>query len=154
MKRVLLFVLLIASLVPAAANAQSDASIKILKPGDRRNVELGEVTVTVEITGAALSDGYAWQMLIDSVPQGVVRDGMTAEIVVPKPSGPHRLKAELYDSTGMPVSSHEILVMAAPVENREPVFNRAWFDPFGIIFTITIIVILLLALRLRPRMTT
>lgn len=151
MKRVFLFALLIASLLPFAAYAQTDPSIMIVKPGDRRNVELGDVIATVQVTGAALSDGYSWQILVDSVPQGMVRDGMTATIQIPKPSGPHRLKAELYDAAGKVVASNEILVMAAPVENHDPVFNRAWFAPFGLIFTLVILGIIFLGLRLRPR---
>lgn len=154
MKRVLWFAMLIALVLPAAAYAQSDASIKIVKPGDRRNVELGDVTATVEISGVTLSEGYTWQILVDSVPQGMVHEGMTAAIQIPKPSGPHRLRAELYDAAGKPIASNEILVMAAPVENHDPVFNRAWFAPFGLIFTITIIGIIFLGLRLRPRPTT
>lgn len=151
MKRLILFTLLLFSILPLGADAQSNASIKIIKPGDRRNVELGEITVTVEITGVAPEDSYAWQMLIDGEPQGMVRDTLTTNITVPKPSGPHRLKAELYDSQGSPIASNEILVLAAPVENHDPVFNRTWFAPVMAVFTIMIIGIILLGLRLRPR---
>jgi hypothetical protein len=141
-------------MLPCVAQAQTDASIKIVKPGDRRNVELGEITVTVAIEGTESGGGYAWQILIDGVPQGLLRGVTTTNIVMPKPTGPHRLKAELYDSQGITVSAHEILVMAAPVENRDPVFNRAWYVPAMAAFTALIFGIIILGLRLRPRTVT
>lgn len=136
---------------PSLVSAQESPSIRIVKPGDRRNVELGEITVTVEITGVTLSEGYTWQMLIDAVPQGMVREGLTTNIVMGKPTGPHHLTAQLYDARGNVVSTHDILVIAAPVENREPIFNRAWFAPFMLGFTIVVFGIIALGLRLRPR---
>lgn len=154
MKRLIFCALLVLCALPSFAHAQTNASIKIIKPGDRRNIELGEIDVTVEIAGVALSDGYSWQMLIDSVPQGIVRDTLTTRINVGKPTGPHHLTAQLYDSQGKVISAHDILVIAAPVENRDPIFNRAWFAPTMAVFTLTIIGIILFGLRLRPRQTT
>ncbi len=154
MKRWMFCTLLVLSLLPSFALAQTNGSIKIIKPGDRRNIELGESQVTVEISGVALSDGYSWQMLVDGVPQGVVRDAMTTTINVERPTGPHHLTAQLYDPQGNVISAHDILVIAAPVEKREPIFNRAWFAPFMAVFTVVIIGIILLGLRLRPRQTT
>jgi hypothetical protein len=158
MKRALLLTLFLTlfatSRLPLVTQGQTNAAITIVKPGDRRNVELGKVTVTVQLAGVAPGDGHTWQMLIDGVPQGMVREGLTTEIDIPRPSGPHRLKAELYDASGKAIASNEILVMAAPVESREPVFNRAWFVPFAAVFTVAIIGIILLGLRLRPRLTT
>lgn len=153
MNRFLFFAFLLFAIVTNRALAQTDASIKIVKPADRRNVELGVVAVSVEISGAALSDGYTWQMLIDGVPQGAVRDGTTAEITIPEPTGPHRLKAELYDPQGNVVASHEILVIAAPIAPFVPIFNLAWFAPMMAVFTIAVIGIILLGLRLRPRVS-
>ncbi len=153
MKRLLLFTLLVLSLLPSALNAQTNASIKILKPADRRNVALGEITVTVEISGVTLSEGYTWQMLIDAVPQGIVRDATTTNIVMPKPTGPHHLTAQLYDPNGALLAAHDILVIAAPVENRTTIVNRAWFSPLMFGFTLVIFGIILFALRLRPRVT-
>ncbi len=154
MKRLIFCALLVLFVLPSFAHAQTNASIKIIKPGDRRNIELGEIDVTVEIAGVALSDGYSWQMFIDSVPQGIVRDTLTTRINVGKPTGPHHLTAQLYDSQGNIISAHDILVIAAPVENRDPIFNRAWFAPTMAVFTLTIIGIILFGLRLRPRQTT
>lgn len=151
MKRLILFTLFVLTMLPPVVGAQSNAAIKIVKPGDRRNVELGEIPVTVEITGVAPGDGYTWQMLIDGEPQGMVRNATSTNIIVPKPTGPHRLKAELYDPQGRVIASNEILVLAAPVENHDPVFNRAWFAPVMAVFTLVIIGIIFLGLRLRPR---
>lgn len=150
-KFAVLGMLLLLIVAPSLVRAQSNASIKIVKPGDRRNVELGEIKVTVDISGAALSEGYAWQMLVDGVPQGMVRDELTTNIKVGKPTGPHHLTAQLYDPQGNVISSHDILVIAAPVESREPIFNRAWFAPTMLGFTIVVTGIILLGLRLRPR---
>ena len=147
-----LLTVLFIGIVPAVVSAQSNASIKIVKPGDRRNVETAQISVTVEITGASLSEGYSWQMFVDGVPQGMVRNALTAPIMVGEPSGPRRLKAVLYDPQGNSIASHEILVMAAPVEkDNEPVFNREWFAPLMAVFTVIIIGLLVLGLRLRPR---
>ncbi|TAH52313.1 MAG: hypothetical protein EYC68_08410 [Chloroflexota bacterium] len=154
MKQAILFALLLFGGITISSYAQSDAAIKILKPGDRRNVELGEIPVTVEITGVTLDDGYTWQILIDAVPQGLVRNATQTKIVMPEPSGPHRLKAELYDSNGNAIAAHEILVIAAPVEKHDPIFNRGWFVPAMLGFAAVIIGIIILGLRLRPRTAT
>lgn len=154
MKRLLVMGLLLVMALPFGASAQGNASIKIVKPGDRRNVELTDIPITVEISGAALNDGYTWQMLIDGEPQGMVRDTLTTNITIPKPTGPHRLKAELYDATGAVAAAHEILVIAAPVENHEVLFNRAWYVPAMALFSLATVGFVLLGLRLRPRTTT
>lgn len=154
MKRLLVIGLLLVMALPLAALAQSSATIKIVKPGDRRNVELTEIPVEVKVEGVALSEGYRWQILIDGVPQGMVHDTLTTKIVVPKPTGPHRLKAELYDANGAVVATHDILVMAAPVENHEPLFNRAWYVPAMGLLSLATVGFVLLGLRLRPRTTT
>ncbi len=151
----MLFILLAAMLfLPIVAHAQSGAAIRFVKPADRRNVELGEITVTVEITGVAANENYTWQVLIDGERQGIVNGGTTTNITIPNPSGPHRLKAELYAPDGTILASDEILVLAAPVENHDPIFNRAWFAPLMGVFTITVIGLLILGLRLRPRVST
>lgn len=151
MKQIFFGVLVAFSLLPFAVNAQGDASIKIIKPGDRRNVQLGEVNVSVEISGVSLQDGYAWQMLIDAVPQGIVRAGTTTTITMPKPTGPHHLTAQLLNPEGQVISLHDILVIAAPVESRQELFNRAWFAPFMFVFSLGVLAIILLALRVRLR---
>lgn len=142
-----------ALVLPDSSFAQSNASIKIVSPADRHNVELGEITVAVEIGGVALSDGYAWQVWLDGEPLGMVRNVTTTRIVVKQPSGPHRLKVELYDGQGKTIASNDILVMAAPVEDHSPVFNQPWFGPAMAVFTVTVLCILILGLRLRPRTT-
>ncbi len=142
---------LMSALLPAVA-AQSDASIRFVKPGDRRNVGLGEVSVTVDISGVSLNDGYRWQVLIDGVPEPIVADGLTTQVEIPKPSGPHRLMAVLLDPQGSRIASDEILVIAAPVDRHDPVFNREWFAPLMAVFTLVIIGIIILGLRLRPRL--
>jgi hypothetical protein len=154
MKKFALLFLLMLSVLPAELDAQGNLSIQIIKPGNRRNVELGEIPVTVEITGGVLPADYTWQVLIDSEPQGIVKGTLTTNVVVPKPSGPHRIAAELYDGQGNSISRSEILVMAAPVEVHEPVFNRGWYVPAMGVFTLVIVGIIVLGLRLRPRTAT
>ncbi|MBI4670869.1 MAG: hypothetical protein HY741_04265 [Chloroflexi bacterium] len=152
MKKLCVFVLTIgwmASVLPVSAQAQ--ASIQIVKPGDRRNVALGELEVTVAITGANVGDGYSWQIFIDGVPQSIVHNTLTTRVRMDKPTGPRRLKAVLYDPQGSEIAANEILVLAAPVENHDPVFNRAWFTPFMAVFTVAILALILLGLRVRPR---
>src|SRR5689334_12596494 len=95
--RIIALLILAASMLPAIVFAQSDVSIKIVKPIDRHNIELQPTTVTVEITGATLQDGYTWQLFVDGDPQGIVKDSLTTTVEVGEPSGPRRLKAELYD---------------------------------------------------------
>lgn len=151
MKRILFLTLLFLLALPPAANAQSSAAIRIVKPGDRRNVELGQISVTVEITGVALTDGYTWQVWIDNDPQGMVRNATETNITIPEPSGPHRLRAELYDPKGAMIASNEILVLAAPVEDHNPLFNPAWFSPLMLGFTIIVIGLVVFSLRIHPR---
>lgn len=154
MNKFLLLGLLLLAAFPVGAAAQGNYSIRIVKPGDRRNVELGEIPVTVEIVGGVLPAEYTWQILIDGEPQGMVRGELTTRIMMPKPSGPHRIKAELYDGQGRVISAHEILVMAAPVEVHESVFNRAWYVPAMALLTLLIAGLIFLGLRLRPRTAT
>ncbi len=152
--RIIALLILAASMLPAIAFAQSAVSIKIVKPIDRHNIELQPTTVTVEITGATLKDGYTWQLFVDGDPQGMVKDSLTTTVEVGEPSGPRRLKVELYDPHGLDVASNEILVMAAPVESNAPVFNRDWFAPFMGVVTVLIIAMVIIGLRIRPRQAT
>lgn len=154
MKRLLGLTLFLLLVLPSMANAQSSAAIKIVKPGDRRNVEIGAITVTVEITGVLLNDGYTWQVWIDNDPQGMVKNELQTNIVIPEPSGPHRLRAELYDPQGVKIASNEILVLAAPIEDHNDLFNPAWFSPLMLGFTIIVIGLVVFALRLHPRRVT
>jgi hypothetical protein len=138
-------------LVPLQVSAQESPSIRIVKPGDRRNVALGEVPISVEVSGVPGDATATWQIFIDGVPQGTVLDSTTTVVRLERPTGPHRLKAELYDAQGSILATHEILVMAAPVQSRDPVFNRDWFAPVMFGFTLVVFGIILVALRLHPR---
>lgn len=131
--------------------AQSNASIKIVSPGDRRNVPVGENEVAVQISGANLQDGYTWELYLDGVPQGVVRDATTTQVVLDKPMVLRRMKAVLYDPQGTEVSSHEILIVAVKIETTKDVFNRSWFVPFMAVFFIGLVLIIIFALRIRLR---
>lgn len=147
----LFFAVALTMLAAGALAAQGGASIKFVKPGDRRNVPIGQMDVTVAITGVTLSEGYTWQLLVDSVPEGSVRDRTTITFEMSQPSGPRRMKAVLLDPQGQPVASDEILVLAAPVEELIPVFNRSWFAPAMAVLTVVVAAIIVLGLRLRPR---
>ncbi len=135
----------------ASAAAQSNASIKIVKPGDRRNVPVGENEVQVQISGVNLADGYKWELFVDGVSQGVVRDKMTTQVNLDKPMVLRRMKAVLYDTQGAEIASNEILIVAVKMESTADVFNRSWFVPFMFVFMLGIVVLILVALRLRPR---
>ena len=152
--RMVSLLILLASVLPAIAYAQTNVSITIVKPIDRHNIELQPTTVTVELTGATLSEGYTWELFVDGDPQGEVKDSLTTTVAVGEPSGPRRLKAVLYDPKGNQVASNEILVMAAPIESDAPVFNRDWFAPFMGVVTVLIIAMVIIGLRIRPRQTT
>ena len=129
--------------------AQTNATIHIVKPGDRRNVPVGETDVVVEINGARLEDGYTWQLYFDGVPQGIVRGAKTTQLKMDRPNVLRRLKAVLYNPQGAEVSSHEILIAGVVMESRADVFNRSWFVPFMLVFFIGLIVIVFLSLRIR-----
>lgn len=150
----LLSFILIAVILPNPAFAQSNASIKFVKPIDRHNVELGQITVEVAISGVVSGDGSSWRVWVDGEPSAMVRDTTTTQVVVKQPSGPHRLKAELYDASGAAIASNDILVMAATVEDHTPIFNQAWFGPAMAVLSLFVIIILIVGLRLRPRTTT
>jgi len=154
MKRFLALTIFLMLALPSFASAQSNASIKIVKPGDRRNVELGKITVTVEISGVSLNEGYTWQVWIDNDPQGMVNNEPETDVVIPQPSGPHRLRAELYNPQGTMIASNEILVLAAPIEDHSDLFNPAWFSPLMLGFTIVVIGLVVFALKLHPRQVT
>lgn len=139
------------TLFVARLDAQTDVSIRILEPGDRRNVPLGQAQVTVKITGANLQDGYTWQLYFDGVPQGMLHNTTTTELTIDRPSVLRRLKAVLYDPQGKEIASHEILIVGIKMESRADIFNRSWFVPFMAVFFTGLIIILLLSLRIRLR---
>jgi hypothetical protein len=154
MVRNAVLVLILASvLVPLSAFAQTASSIEIVTPGDRRNVALGQVEVTVEITTDLPESSYTWQILVDGIPQGMA-GGTTTVVQIDRPTGPHRLRAELYDGQGTVIGSDEILVIAAPVERRDPIFNREWYSPLMALFILVVLGIVLLGLWLKPRPVT
>lgn len=155
-KWILLFGALLASIAlqPAPIQAQENASIKIVKPGDRRNVPLGENDVAVQIKGANLQDGYTWQLYFDGVPQGIVRGAMTSKLQVDNPNVLRRLKAVLYNPQGAKVAEHEILIVGVKKETHDDVFNRSWFVPAMLVFFGFIAALILLTLRIRLRHAT
>lgn len=136
-------------LAPMPLGAQTDVSIRIVEPGDRRNVPLGQLQVEVAIQGARLQDGYAWQLYFDGVPQGLVRAGTTTRLNIDNPNVLRRLKAVLYDPQGNEVASHEILIVGVKMESHADVFNRSWFVPFMAVFFIGLIGIIVLSLRIK-----
>lgn len=123
-------------------SAESHISIHIVKPGDRRNIPTGDSPVAVEIRGADVAQGYYWELYADQLPTATIRDGSTSATVNFRRTGPHRIKVVLFDAQGNRVSSHEILVIAAPVESRAPIFNREQFAPAMAILTFLIISII------------
>lgn len=126
----------------AVVSAESHISIRIVTPGDRRNIPTGESPVTIEIRSAGAVQGYYWELYADQLPTATVRDGSLKAMVSFPRSGPHRIQVALFNAQGNRVSSDEILVIAAPVELRTPLFNRAQFAPAmaGMVVVISFII--------------
>jgi hypothetical protein len=135
--------------LPLRLDAQTDVSIRIVKPGDRRNVPIGDNEVEVTINGARLQDGYAWQLYFDGVPQGMVHDALTTTLKVDNPNVLRRLKAVLYNAQGGEVASHETLIAGVVMETRADVFNRSWFVPFMLVFFLGVTLLIVLSLRIK-----
>lgn len=139
MKRILASIALFAATLWFVSNvaAQTPASIQIVEPLDRRNVPDKNAQVTVEITGVAANDGHYWELWVDEEPIVGVRDGSNMAVVERfKPTGPHRLKAVLFNAQGNPLAaSNVVLVLAAPVDERKPLFNREMMAPIIAVFT-------------------
>ncbi len=146
---VALFGLMSLALTPQALGAQTSASIRVLEPGDRRNVPLGQAQVVVAINGARLEDGYAWQVYFDGVPQGLIHSGMTTTLEIDRPNVLRRLKAVLYNPQGNEIASHEIFIVGVKMESQADVFNRSWFVPFMLVFFSGLTIIVLLSLRIK-----
>jgi hypothetical protein len=147
MKNVLLAVMTCAVLLASFTSvfAQTTPEINIVKPGDRRNMGLGENQVTVEITGID-PKLVTWQVLIDGDPLATVTDGsLVANVDVPKPTGPRRIRAVMYDAQNNEISRDEILVIAAPIDIREPVFSREGMAQAMGVFVVFVIVLLIVA---------
>lgn len=135
--------------LPLRLDAQTDVSIRIVKPGDRRNVPIGDNEVEVEINGARLEEGYTWQLYFDGVPQGMVHDTLTTTLKIDNPNVLRRLKAVLYNAQGAEVSAHEILIVGVVMETRADVFNRSWFVPFMLVFFLGVTLLIVLSLRIK-----
>lgn len=125
-------------------SAQVVPTIQIVKPLDRRNVPAKNAQVTVQITGIAPGAGYYWELWVDEEPIVGVTDGATTVTVSQfKPTGPHRLKAVLFDSQGKQLAvSESILVLAAPVQERTPQFNRERMAPIMAVFVVLVSVLI------------
>ncbi len=147
MKQVLLAIALCAFLVAtfSTALAQSAPEIQIVKPADRRNLGLGENQITVAITGIDPKQ-VTWELFIDQEPLATVTDGsLVANVEIPKPTGPRRIRAILYDAQHQELSADEVLVIAAPVDIREPVFNRQGMAQAMGVFVVIVIALLFVA---------
>lgn len=147
MKRVWLVATALLVLLSSTSNvwAQTPPGIKIVKPGDRRNMGLGENTIIVEITGVDPRD-VTWEILIDAEPiTTVTNGGTTATIELEKPTGPRRIRAVMFDAQNREIASNEILVIAAPIESREPMFNRAVMSQAMGVFFVTVVALLVIA---------
>ncbi len=155
MKRILASIALFAATLWFVSNvvAQTPASIQIVKPLDRRNVADKNAQVTVEITGVMANDGHYWELWVDEEPILGVRDGSNMATVERfKPTGPHRLKAVLFDVTGKQIAvSNVVLVMAAPVDERKPVFNRERMAPIIGVFTVLVTLLIVASVWLNRR---
>lgn len=131
--------------------AQTEPGIKIVKPGDRHNMGLGKNTIVVEITGVDPGD-VTWEILVDGEPLATVTDGgTTANIEMPKPTGPRRIRAILFNKENREIASNEILVIAAPIEVREPVFNRQAMAQAMGVFVVVIVALLFAAFIISRR---
>lgn len=134
----------------ATALAQSPA-IRIVSPVNRHNVAIGKGTVSVQITGTVPGDGSYWELDVDGLPVQTVRDGRTEGTVEFTQTGPHPIEVILFDKAGNQLASQRILVIAAPVDPLEPVFNRPAMAQVMAVFVVVIIGIIIVGLRVRPR---
>lgn len=131
--------------------AQTEPGIKIVKPGDRHNMGLGKNTIVVEITGVDPKD-VTWEILVDGEPMTTVTDGgTTANIDMPKPTGPRRIRAILFNKENREIASNEILVIAAPIEVREPIFNRQMMAQAMGVFVVVVVLLFFAAFFISRR---
>lgn len=154
MKRVLVsLVLLVAALwFVNSVTAQTSASIQIVKPLDRRNVSDKNARVAVQISGVTPNDGHYWELWVDEEPVVGARNGEQTVTVSFKPTGPHRLKAVLFDAQGNQIAeSNSVLVMAAPVDDRKPQFNREMMAPFMGAFSVSVGILIIVTVWLNRR---
>lgn len=122
--------------------AQTAVGIEIVNPLDRRNVPDRNTPVTVQITGAA-NDGQYWELWVDEEPVVGARNGELTVTVSFKPTGPHRLKAVLFDAQSNQVATSKgILVVAAPVQERTPQFNQQMMAPIMAVFAAGVILLI------------
>lgn len=133
-----LLALALSSAQLALVTADSHISIRIVKPGDRRNIPTGDSLVVVEIRGAVNSEGYYWELYGDQLLITTVRDGSASAIINFRRTGPHQIQVVLFDAQSNRIASHEILVIAAPVEDRTDPFNRQQFAPAMAILVLSI----------------
>jgi hypothetical protein len=135
--------------------AQTSASIQIVKPLDRRNVPEKDAQVTVEITGVMANEGHYWELWVDEEPMIGARNGEQTVSVSFKPTGPHRLKAVLFDQQGNQLAvSNIVLVIAAPVDERKPQFNREMMAPFMAVFSVAMVLLIAVSVGLHRRYRT
>ncbi|MCC7165664.1 MAG: hypothetical protein IT331_24415 [Anaerolineae bacterium] len=157
MKRVLVSIALLVVTLWFVGNvaAQSAASIQIVKPQDRRNVPDKNAQVTVQISGVLPNDGHYWELWVDEEPVVGVRNGEQSVAISFKPTGPHRLKAVLFDQQGNQLAvSNIVLVIAAPVDERKPQFNREMMAPFMAGFSVAMVLLIAVSVGLHRRYRT
>lgn len=153
MKRIWIVVMVCLVLLSSTTNvwAQTEPGIKIVKPGDRRNMGLGESVITVEITGVDPKD-VTWEVLVDAELVATVTDGSTSTTIdMQKPSGPRRIRAVMFNKQNQEIASNEILVIAAPIEVREPVFNRQEMAQAMGVFVVVVVSLLIAAFVISRR---
>jgi hypothetical protein len=84
--------------------------------------------------------------LLDGEPLTTVTDGsLVANVDIPKPTGPRRIRAVLLDAQNHQLSADEILVIAAPIDTREPVFNRQAMAQAMGIFLVVVVALFIVA---------
>lgn len=106
--------------------------------------------VKVQITGVAPKDGHYWELWVDDEPVVGARNGEQTVTVSFKPTGPHRLKAVLFDAQGKQLAASKvILVTAAPVDERKLLFNRELMAPFMAGFVVFTAVLLIISVWFR-----
>lgn len=132
--------------------AQIPPTIEIVKPLDRRNVSSTNTEVTVQMDGVSANDGYYWELWVDEEPVVGARNGEQTVTISFKPTGPHRLKAVLFDAQGQQLAvSDVVLVIAAPVQERTPQFNQQLMAPIMAVLTLGTIVLIVASVWLNRR---
>jgi len=133
------------------AGAQSPPTIRIVSPGDRRNVSDKHALFTVAISGVAPNDGHYWELWVDGEPIIGLHNGETQAALSFDPTGPHHVKAILYNAQKQPLDAQEILVMAAPVQDLTAQFNQKAMAQVMAVFVVFVVTCLVVAFWISRR---